>query len=141
VEVAKNYCLYWQKIKICDKVAQFGSCTFTPRTRKTSSEVVEIVPCARNKWGNWWDFWFYVAPGDIKGLPSLPLAILCSHCYVAFPQFEVAEEDEDEGALRYAARLSRGRDLVEEYIVYEVWPLAYGLKVGEVTPPDAYTRG
>jgi hypothetical protein len=35
-------------------------------------------------------------------------AILCSHCYVAFPQFEVAEEDEDEGALRYVARLSSG---------------------------------
>jgi hypothetical protein len=74
VEVfAKNYCLHWQKRKIGDNIAQFGSCTFTPRTRKTSAEVVEIVPCARNKWGNWWDFWFYVAPGDIEGLPGLPL--------------------------------------------------------------------
>jgi hypothetical protein len=53
VEVfAKNYCLHWQKKKIGNKIAQFGSCTFTPRTRKTSVEVVEIVPCARNKWGN-----------------------------------------------------------------------------------------
>jgi hypothetical protein len=57
VEVfAKNYCLHWQKRKIGDKVAKFGSCTFTPRTGKTSAEVVEIVSCARNKWGNWWDF-------------------------------------------------------------------------------------
>jgi hypothetical protein len=98
VEVfTKNYCLHWQKIKIGDKIAQFGPCTFTPRTRKTSTEVVEIVPYARNKWGNWWDFWFYVAPGDVEGLPSLPPAILCSHCYVAFPQFEVVGEDEDKG--------------------------------------------
>jgi hypothetical protein len=53
VEVfAKNYCLHWQKRKIGNKIAQFGSCTFTPRTGKTSAEVVEIVPCARNKWGN-----------------------------------------------------------------------------------------
>jgi hypothetical protein len=81
-----------------------------PRTGKTSAEVVEIVPCARNKWGKWWDFWFYVAPGDVEDLPP---AILCSHCYVAFPRFEVAEEDEDEVALRHAARLSSGRDLVE----------------------------
>jgi hypothetical protein len=94
---AKNYCLHWQKRKIGDKIAQFGSCTFTPRTGKTSAEVVEIVPYARNKWGNWWDFWFYVAPEDVEGLSSLPPAILCSHCYVAFPRFEVAEEDEDEG--------------------------------------------
>jgi hypothetical protein len=73
VEVfAKNYCLHWQKRKIGDKIAQFGSCTFTLRTGKTSAEVVEIVPCARNKWGNWWDFWFYVALEDIEGLPSFP---------------------------------------------------------------------
>jgi hypothetical protein len=53
VEVfAKNYCLHWQKRKIGNKIAQFGSCTFTPRTGKTSAEVVELVPCARNKWGN-----------------------------------------------------------------------------------------
>jgi hypothetical protein len=39
VEVfAKNYCLHWQKRKIGSKVAQFGSCTFTPRTKKTSTE-------------------------------------------------------------------------------------------------------
>jgi hypothetical protein len=50
VEVfAMNYCLHWQKRKIGDKIAQFGSCTFTPRTRKTLAEVVEIIPCARNK--------------------------------------------------------------------------------------------
>jgi hypothetical protein len=50
VEVfAKNYCLHWKKKKIGNKIAQFGSCTFTPRTGKTSAEVVEIVPCARNK--------------------------------------------------------------------------------------------
>jgi hypothetical protein len=40
-----------------------------------------------------------VAPGDVEDLSSLPPAILCSYCYVAFPQFEVAEEDEDERAL------------------------------------------
>jgi hypothetical protein len=57
VEVfAKQYCLHWQKRKIGHKIAQFGSCTFTPKSGKTSMQVVELVPCARNKWGNWWDF-------------------------------------------------------------------------------------
>jgi hypothetical protein len=51
---------------------------------------------------------------------------MCSHCYVAFPPFEVAEDDEDEGALRCAAHMSSGRDLVEEFIGYGVWPLAHG---------------
>jgi hypothetical protein len=132
VEVfAKNYCLHWQKRKIGNKIAQFGSCTFTLRTGKTSTEVVEIVPCARNKWGNWWDYWFYVSPSHVEDLPGLPLAILCSHCYVAFPRFKVVEDDEDEGALRYASRLSSERDLVEEFIGYGVWPLAHGWVLGE----------
>jgi hypothetical protein len=92
-----------------------------------------------NKWGNWWDFWFYVAFGDVKGLSSLPPAILCSHCYVAFLRFKVAEEDE--GALRYVARLSSGRDLVEEFIAYGVWPLAHGWALGELTPYRMPTLG
>jgi hypothetical protein len=105
-----------------------------PRTGKTSAEVVEIVPCARNKWGNWWDFWFYVSYGEVEDLSGLPPAILCSHCYVVFPRFEVAEDDEDEGALRYAARMSSGRDLVEEFIGYGLWPLAHGWVLGKVCP-------
>jgi hypothetical protein len=142
VEVfAKNYCLHWQKKKIGNKIAQFGSCTFTPRTGKTSTEVVEILRCARNKWGNWWDFWFYVSGGEVKDLPGLPAAIMCSHCYVAFPPFEVAEDDEDEGALRCAARMSSGCDLVEEFIGYGVWPLAHGWVLGEVCPRRMLSLG
>jgi hypothetical protein len=51
---------------IGDEVAQFGSCTFTPKTGKTTMQVVELVPCARNKWGNWNEFWFYVAEGTVE---------------------------------------------------------------------------
>jgi hypothetical protein len=79
VEVfAKNYCLHWQKRKIGSKIAQFGSCTFTPRTGKTSMEVVELVPCARNKWGNWYDYWFYVSGGEVEDLLGLSAAVMCS---------------------------------------------------------------
>jgi hypothetical protein len=142
VEVfAKNYCLHWQKKKIGGKIAQFGSCTFTPRTGKTSAEVVELVPCARNKWGNWYDYWFYVSGGEVEDLPGLPAAVMCSHCYVAFPPFELAEDDRDEGALRCAARISSKRDLVEEFIGYGVWPLAHGWALGEVCPRQMPSLG
>jgi hypothetical protein len=137
---AKHCCLHWKKRKIGHEIAQFGSCTFTPRTGKTSMEVVELVPCARNKWGNWWDFWFYVSEGSVKDHPGLPVAVMCSHYYVAYPQFEVAEDDEDEGALRCAARMSSGRDLVEEFIGYGVWPLAHGWALGEVCPREIPSR-
>jgi hypothetical protein len=48
-------------------------------------EVVELVPCTRNKWGNWWDFWFYVFEGAVEDHPGLPVAVMCSHYYVAYP--------------------------------------------------------
>jgi hypothetical protein len=126
---------------IGDEVAQFGSCTFTPKTGKTTMEVVELVPCARNKWGNWQDFWFYVAEGTVEDHPGLPVSEMCSHFCSAYPPFEVAEEDADEGALWCAAGLSSGRDLVEEFIAYGVWPLAHGWALGEVCPRRMPSHG
>jgi hypothetical protein len=101
-----------------------------------SLEVVEPVPCARNKWGHWWDYWFYVLQAEVEDHPGLPAAIMCSHYYVAYPSFEVAEDDENERALRIAAHMSSGRDLVEEFIGYEVWPLEHGWALGEVCPRE-----
>jgi hypothetical protein len=102
---------------------------------------VELVPCARNKWGTWYDYWFDVSRGKFEGLPGPPAAVMCSHCYVAFPPFEVAEDDRDEGALRCAARMSSGRDLVEEFIGYGVCPLAHGWALGEVCPHQMPSLG
>jgi hypothetical protein len=142
VEVlTKYYCLHWQKRMVGNKVAQFGSCTFTPKTGKTSMEVVELVPCARNKWGNWHEFWFYVAEGTIEDHPGLPVAEMCSHYYSAYPQFEVAEDDASEGALRCAVGLSSGRDLVEEFVAYGVCPLAHGWALGKVCPRQMPSHG
>jgi hypothetical protein len=53
----------------------------------------------------------------------------------------VAEDDEDEEALRYATRMSSGHDLVEEFIVYGVWPLSHGWVLGEVCPRQMPTLG
>jgi hypothetical protein len=69
------------------------------------------------------------------------MAVMCSHYYVAYPQFEVAEDDEDEGALRGTARMSRGHDLVEEFIRFGVWPLAHGWALGEVCPREMPSLG
>jgi hypothetical protein len=66
---------------------------------------------------------------------------MCSHCYVAFPPFEVVEDDSDEGALRCAACMSSRRDLVEEFIGYGVWPLAHGWALDEVCPRQMPSLG
>jgi hypothetical protein len=91
--------------------------------------------------GNWYDYWFYVSGGEVEDLPGLPAVVMCSHCYVVFPPFEVAEDDRDEGALRCAARMSSRRDLVEEFIGYGVWPLAHGWALGEVCPRQMPSLG
>jgi hypothetical protein len=69
----------------------------------------------------------------------------CPRCARIFtqrtPPFEVAEEDADEGALRCAAGLSSGRDLVEEFVAYGVWPLAHGWALGEVCPRQMPSHG
>jgi hypothetical protein len=69
------------------------------------------------------------------------VAVMCSHYYAAYPQFEVAEDDENEGALWCAARMSSGRDLVEEFVGYGVWPLAHGWALGEVCPRQMPSHG
>jgi hypothetical protein len=66
---------------------------------------------------------------------------MCSHYYVSYPPFEVVEDDENERALRIAARMSSGRDLVEEFIGYGVWPLAHGWALGEVCPREMPSLG
>lgn len=97
--------------------------TFTPRTGKTSGEVVQIVPCAKNKWRNWWDFLFYVVTKDAGGIPRLPPTI---------SQFKVRKGDVDEDVVPRASKMSSCQDLVEELIACGVWPLAHGWEVGEV---------
>jgi hypothetical protein len=37
--------------------------------------------------------------------------------------------------------MSSGRDLVEEFIGYGVWPLAHGWALGEVCPRQMPSRG
>jgi hypothetical protein len=82
--------------------------------------------------GKLWDFWFYVTLKDAEGIPGLPPSILCSHCYIAFPQFKLKKGDVNKDVVHRASKISSGRDLVEEFIVCGVWPLAHGWDVGEV---------
>lgn len=79
--------------------SQFGSYTFTPKIRKTSEAIFELVPCSKNRQGtNWSEGWFYVKVGGegedaadwSKASEMLPFQ------YTSFPWFEAAEGDQDE---------------------------------------------
>jgi hypothetical protein len=74
VEVyVKNYCLHWQKRKIGGKISQFGSYTFTPRTGKTSAEVIEIVLCTKISGVTGGSYGFMWHQAMSKGFPACPL--------------------------------------------------------------------
>jgi hypothetical protein len=79
--------------------------------------------------------------GRSRRPPRAPRGRDVLHYYVAYLQFEVADDDENEGALRCAACMSSGRDLVEEFIGYGLWPLAHGWALGEVCPREMSSLG
>jgi hypothetical protein len=130
VEVfAKNYCLHWQKKKIGDKIAQFGSCTIMPRTGKTSAKVVEIVPSARNKWGNWWDFWFYVSCGEVEGLPCDTPGVYFASCWEINPNLGCSVKISiSRSCLSLFIRLSLGSSPNSELIDREKQPILERVK-------------
>jgi hypothetical protein len=72
--------------------------------------------CAKNKWGNWWDFLFYVTLEDAYGGPGLPPSIMFSYCYIAFPHFKLKKGDTDKDVLRRTSKMSNNRDLVEDFV-------------------------
>lgn len=113
---------------------QFGSCTFTPKTGKTGGEVLELVPCAKNKWDSWFKSWFYLDLGKgVSGVDQPAANVMVAHDFVAFPDFEVGEKGSDESARHRARVVSSGRDLVEDYVVYQVWPWSGCWTVSEIT--------
>jgi hypothetical protein len=50
---AKNYCLHWQKKVMVARLHSLVDAHSCQGSGKTSGEVAELVPCAKNKWGNW----------------------------------------------------------------------------------------
>lgn len=104
----KHYCLHWKK-------GQFGSCTFTPKTENTKDKVVELVPCAKNKWGGgWMENWFYVRCPKGEGWPWV--SALSPFQFEAFPHFMVEEGNRYDRAFGRTAVTCSGWDLVEEYL-------------------------
>jgi hypothetical protein len=142
VEVfAKNYVCTGRRGKLEARFPSLGHPPLHRGLARLQRRLWSWFLAPATKWGNWYDYWFYVAGGEVEDLPGLSAAVMCSHCYVAFLPFEVAEDDSDEGALHCAARMSSGRDLVEEFIDYGVWPLAHGWALGEVCPRQMPSLG
>jgi hypothetical protein len=129
-----------KKRKLGGMIAQFGYCTFTPRTGKTSAEVIEIVPCAKISGvtsGSSGFMWHHATSKVAQFSPCYLVLVLL----YGVSTVKVAKGDQDEEVVRYVARLSSGCDLVEKFIASGVWPLAHGWALGEIIPRWMPTLG
>jgi hypothetical protein len=121
--------LHWQKRSSGGGVDQFGSYTFTLKTGKTKEKVVQLAPCAKNKWRDGQN-WFYVRCIKGKGWPRA--STLSPFQFEAFPHFAVEERDQNDYSFDFAVVACIGQDLVDEYLACGVLSLGQGWVVGPV---------
>ena len=146
-----TFCSYFElqrqpkKVKDAEGVeciAQFGSCAFMPR-RTMPGPRCEISYCQKGKWEkDWMRAWFYVkTPAASKTLDDgsvdkvYPYASLMKELK-PFSKVDPSQEMSEERlacdkAFALACRYSGGRDLVEEMVAADYWPL--GRRTDEFT--------
>ena len=113
---------------------QYGSCTFMSK-RNQGVDRLEISFCQKGKWDrSWLEQWFYVKTYGVRSttedgeeLLEYPLTSrmeeMASHTRVD-PLEEVSPMREAcDKAFAAACRYSSGRDLVEEIMASNYWPL------------------
>ena len=115
-------------------IAQFGSCAFMAR-RTMPGARCEISFCQKGKWEKeWFKAWFYVkSPAASRTLEDgkiekiFPYALKMKELrlmYKVDPSPEMTDERKAcDKAFALACRYSGGRDLVEEMVAFDFWPL------------------
>lgn len=107
---------------------EFGGCSFRPH----KNEMNYFVPCSRNKWTeNIYQAWLYVqvspSTGVVNGkeVVSWSLASMVFECH---PNnggiIKSLRKNSNNDIYLSAVCLESGRDLVEEFIAVDIWPLS-----------------
>jgi hypothetical protein len=140
----RRYELHYQPKKVVvdgfEKYQQFGVINFHARR----GSKVGLTQAVKNKWPiGWMKAWFYCkVPLHACSQGGKSVHALRSHMsYLNFrtkPSFNCADDDLSDDTFVWASKHIGGRDIVEEFIACNVWPLAAGIsfeqaKVG-VTP-------
>lgn len=130
-----------------EKRAEFGSYNFIPQK---SQGTMSIIPSYLNKWPNWQDFWFYVRVCTDEEVTSamengLPKAGVLVSQLTPMEGIRLAMSFEggrsDAFALEKFYQTSRqqiSRDLVEEWIALDMWPLQQGTGFAEFVDSNGY---
>ena len=121
--------------KEVEVIYQYGSCTFMSK-RNQGVDRLEISFCQKGKWDRGWlEQWFYVKTYGVCGttedgaeVREYPLTsrmdVMAPHTRVEPPEIVSPEREACERAFALACRYSGGRDLVEEIMAFNYWPLS-----------------
>jgi hypothetical protein len=122
--------------------AQHACCTLNTRRQNTRKGItrIQIAPCCKtNLTDDWNSYWFYVKVdmSEVCGYegPAHPLS--CS--IEALTTVNTAEFNHRavgirncESAFHLASTILGGRDIVEEFVAAEIWPISYGWAPNEI---------
>jgi hypothetical protein len=115
--------------------AQHACCTFNTRRQNTRKGItrIQIVPCKTNLTDDWNSYWFYVKV-DMSEVPGYEGPACPMSCSIeALTAVNAAEFNHRavgirncESAFHLASTILGGRDIVEEFVAAEIWPISYG---------------
>jgi hypothetical protein len=121
--------------------AQHACCTFNRRQNTPKGITrIQIAPCCKtNLTDDWKSYWFYVKVDmfEVPGYegPAHPLS--CS--IETLTAVNTAEFNHRavgirncENAFHLASTIFGGRDIVEEFVAAEIWPISYGWALNEI---------
>jgi hypothetical protein len=126
-------------IKVDDRrffEAQHTCCTLNTRRQNTRRGItrIQIAPCCKtNLTDDWNSYWFYVKV-DMSRIPvyegpahpmSCPIEALTAVNTAEFNHRAVGIRS-CENSFHLASTILGGRDIVEEFVAAQIWPISYG---------------
>jgi hypothetical protein len=106
--------------------SQHACCTFNTRRRNTRKGItrIQIAPCCKsNLTDDWRSHWFYLKVNMLK--LSCPIAPLAAVNVAKFNQRALGIRS-CENAFHLASTILGGRDIIEEFVAAQVWPISSG---------------
>jgi hypothetical protein len=141
---AKYYELHYQqkKVKKGEETlnAQFGCITFHPNRYGDGAKFMPVVK--NNSSAGWARSWFYCkvpihqSEAGGKGIHLLH-SRMSSLDYLTEPVHNCPEDDVNDKAFVHATTTIGGRDAVEEFLAYKMWPLSSAVDLSEVEEAES----
>jgi hypothetical protein len=122
--------------------SHFSCCTFNTCRQNTRRGLtqIQIAPCCiTNFTKDWNSYWFYVKV-DMSKIPgyvgaafplSSPIEELTATCTAPYNHHAVGFRN-CERAFHLSSKILGGRDIIEEFITANIWPISYGWAPTEI---------